>query len=208
MSAEVQTPLPPNVPDHELIARIGAGAYGEVWLARSALGTERAVKVVHRANFTHAKPFDREFTGIEHYEPLSRQHEALVDVLQVGRDDSAGWFYYVMELADPAHPGSAEYLPQTLKELLRTRGRLLVGEVAALGVRIAEGLAFLHAHGLVHRDLKPSNIIFVDGAPKLADVGLVSTIGAELSFVGTEGYIAPEGPGSPAADVFALGLVL
>ncbi len=39
---------PPQVPDHELIRRIGQGAYGEVWLARNALGTWRAAKIVYR----------------------------------------------------------------------------------------------------------------------------------------------------------------
>src|SRR5262249_50147176 len=44
--------------------------------------------------------------------------------------------------------------------------------------------------------------------PKLADIGLVTQIGTQVTFVGTEGYLAPEGPGQPAADIFALGKVL
>jgi len=44
--------------------RIGRGAYGEVWLARSALGTLRAVKVVYRARFEDDHPYEREFKGI------------------------------------------------------------------------------------------------------------------------------------------------
>src|SRR6516164_2814726 len=40
-------PKPPVIPDHELVRRIGRGSYGEVWLARNALGTWRAVKVVY-----------------------------------------------------------------------------------------------------------------------------------------------------------------
>lgn len=207
MPAELAASPPPRVPDHELLGQIGSGSYGDVWLARNALGTPRAIKFVHRQKFDHARPFEREFSGIQQYEPISRQHAALVDVLQVGRDESDAWFYYVMELADCA-PAGGKYVPQTLKALLGARGRLPVSEVAIIGTRIAEGLAFLHDRGLVHRDLKPSNIIFVDGAPKLADAGLVTHIGGEQSFVGTEGYIAPEGPGTPAADIYALGLVL
>ncbi|MBI4661118.1 MAG: PD40 domain-containing protein, partial [Verrucomicrobia bacterium] len=52
------------------------------------------------------------------------------------------------------------------------------------------------------------NIIFVDGRPKLADIGLVADVGKTLSFVGTEGYLPPEGPGSPQADIYSLGKVL
>ena len=72
-------------------------------------------------------------------------------------------------------------------------------------------LEFLHQQGLVHRDIKPSNIIFVHGQPKLADVGLVTTIGlhgGDASYVGTEGYLPPEGPGTVAGDIYALGKVL
>jgi serine/threonine protein kinase len=77
-----------------------------------------------------------------------------------------------------------------------------------LFVSLASGLSHLHQHGLIHRDIKPSNIIFVQGRPKLADIGLVAGSDETRSFVGTEGYIPPEGPGTPAADVFSLGTVL
>ena len=53
-----------------------------------------------------------------------------------------------------------------------------------------------------------SNIIFVSGQPKLADIGLVTGIDEAKSFVGTAGYIPPEGPGRPEADIYSLGKVL
>jgi serine/threonine protein kinase len=90
----------PAIPEHELLRPIASGAYGQVWLARNTLGSYRAVKIVHRGNFDHDRPFEREFAGIKAFEPLSHSHEGLVDLLQVGRDDAAGYFYYVMELAD------------------------------------------------------------------------------------------------------------
>lgn len=75
---------------------------------------------------------------------------------------------------------------------------------------LANGLDVLHGHGLVHRDIKPANIVFVNGVPKLADIGLVAVVDPDRSrsFVGTEGYLAPEGPGRPTADIFSLGMVL
>src|ERR1051325_6047192 len=70
---------PPVIPNHELLRLIGRGSYGEVWLARSKLGTLRAVKVVYRATFKDSRPFEREFKGIQKFEPISRSHEGLVD---------------------------------------------------------------------------------------------------------------------------------
>ncbi len=95
---------PPSIPDHELIRPIDRGAYGEVWLARSIVGTLRAVKVVYRHDFGDDHPFDREFRGIQKFEPVSRSHPGLVNILQIGRNDAEGYFYYVMELADAAEP--------------------------------------------------------------------------------------------------------
>ena len=61
---------PPHIPDHELLRRIGVGAYGEVWLARTVLGEWRAVKIVRRDAFgDDPRPFEREFEGIRRYEP-------------------------------------------------------------------------------------------------------------------------------------------
>src|SRR5438445_7373639 len=89
-----------RVPDHELIRLIGRGSYGEVWLAKSTVGAYRAIKIVYERNFRHKRPFEREFKGIQKFEPISRLHEGLMDVLQVGRNDEGGYLYCVMELAD------------------------------------------------------------------------------------------------------------
>ena len=203
----------PTIPDHTLVQHIGRGSYGDVWLARSALGTLRAIKVVYRARFHDARPYEREFTGILKYEPLSRTHEGLVQVLHVGRNDECGYFYYVMEPADRAIElgGSAQsndYTPRTLRSELTRRQSLTSAEAGALAARLAGALGHLHANGLVHRDVKPSNVIFVNGQPKLADIGLVTDVGEARSFVGTDGFIPPEGPGTAKADLYSLGKLL
>ena len=211
--ADTQNAPPPNIPDHELLRLIGRGGYGEVWLARNtSTGVYRAVKVVRRRAFEQDKPYEREFGGLRKFEPVSRSHDGLMDVLHVGGDDTAGLFYAVMELADDCVTGQqvdpAAYVPRTLRSEIRTRGRLPFEESLQLGVSLTSALGHLHKQGLVHRDIKPSNIIFVGGAPKLADIGLVTDLDATCSFVGTEGYVPLEGPGAPQADLFALGKVL
>lgn len=224
----------PLIAEHALVCAIASGAYGQVWLARSALGTYRAIKLVHRSNFDHDRPFEREFAGIQKYEPVSRCHEGLVDLLQVGRNDAEGYFYYVMELADNANstggsdlhePGATPelpaagsggplsraevpYLAKTLKQVIHAHGRLSYEECLRVGLSLSSALSYLHGQGLVHRDIKPSNVIFVEGIPKLADVGLVTGVGETRSYVGTEGFIPPEGPGTPQADIYSLGIVL
>ena len=243
----------PAIPDHELIRQVGGGSYGEVWLARNVMGAYRAVKIVYRRNFGNDRPFEREFRGIQKFEPISRTHDSQVDILHIGRNHD--YFYYVMELADDAGPERQErsdgvlecrsnghngfsglpntppldqstnpviqqpispalrcspsaYVPRTLKLDLSRRGRLPVAECVDIGIRLATALAHLHQHGLVHRDVKPSNVIFIAGSPKLADIGLVTGVDATVSCVGTEGFIPPEGPGTPQADLYALGKVL
>lgn len=201
-----------SISDHHLIRRIGSGSYGEVWLARSLMGLYRAVKVVYRRRFAEARPYERELAGIRSFEPVSRSHEGFVDVLHIGQNEAAGCFYYIMELADDLETGQQinpeTYQPRTLSRELKRRQRLSFPECAELGLLLSRALSQLHRQGLVHRDIKPSNVIFVNGTPKLADIGLVAGIEDACSFVGTDGYVPREGTGKPPADIFALGKVL
>lgn len=199
----------PQIPDHDMLRVIGRGAYGEIWLARSLTGALRAVKVVQRSNFESERSFNREFEGMSSFEPISRAHEGFMDILHVGRTDA--FFYYIMELADDCEQGqhidANHYTPKTLKSELEQRKRLPAEECIGIGLLLTEALEALHTRLLAHRDIKPANIIFVGGKPKLADIGLVAVSG-QRSFVGTEGYVPHEGPGTPQADIYSLGKVL
>src|SRR5581483_8862225 len=163
----------PVIPDHEVLRVIGRGAYGEIWLARSLTGALRAVKVVYRSTFESERAFNREFEGMSSFEPISRAHDGFVDILHVGRSDA--FFYYIMELADDVATGQRidveNYAPRTLKSELDQHTRLPTAECVRLGVSLTAALDALHTHGLTHRDIKPANIIFVNSAPKLADIG-------------------------------------
>ncbi|PYL54046.1 MAG: hypothetical protein DMF29_07140 [Verrucomicrobia bacterium] len=188
---------------------IGRGAYGEIWLARTVTGALRAVKIVYRSTFESERSFLREFEGMSAFEPISRGHAGFIDILHVGRTNE--YLYYSMELADDHLAGReidiVNYEPRTLKSDLGRHKRLSADESIRLGVSLTEALDALHTHGLAHRDIKPSNIIFTEGVPKLADIGLVAASGQQ-SFVGTEGYVPPEGPGTPQADIYSLGKLL
>ena len=201
-----------HIPDYELVIEIARGSYGQVWLARSVLDSWRAVKIVQRSLFEDPQPYQRELNGIRHYEAISRGHEGLIDVLHVGRNDEEGYFYYVMELADDQVVGqsvrSADYSARTLQSDLNARESLPADECAYLGGELADALHYLHAYGLVHRDIKPSNIVYVNGRPKLADIGLVAGSGVASGEVGTLGFLPEEGAGDWRGDLYALGKVL
>lgn len=199
------------ISDLQLLRRIGSGSYGEVWLARAITGALRAVKIVWREDFEFEKTFRREFEGIQQFEPISRGHQGLVDVLHAGWNEQRGFYYYVMELGDDAMHGTNidvdTYVPRTLTTDFKRHGRLNLAFCRETGIFLSDALGYLHSYGLTHRDIKPSNIIFVGDVCKLADIGLVAAHG-ERTFVGTEGFVPPEGPGTFAADIYSLGKVL
>jgi serine/threonine protein kinase len=211
----------PEAPDYEIFdPPFGQGAYGKVWLARNAIGQWQALKAVYRRRFgAHGEPYEREFSGIKRYKPISDKHPGLLRVDFVSTQKPAGYFYYVMELGDGLEPGwekaPLKYRPRDLATVRDGAAgqRLPVQECVRIGILLAEALEFLHSQGLTHRDIKPQNIIFVKDMPKLADVGLVTDIlpaGKQNTFVGTPGYMPPppEPPGTVQADIFGLGMVL
>jgi hypothetical protein len=211
----------PSAPDYELCDEpFGEGAYGRVWLARNAIGQWQALKGVYLASFAgDAGPYEREFNGIKRYKPVSEKHTGLLRVEFVSQKKREGYFYYVMELGDSLTPGweqnPALYKPRDLASVRDAAPgcRLAARECVRIGIVLCEALEFLHGQGLTHRDIKPQNIIFVNGLPKLADVGLTAEIRAnpkDGTLVGTLPYMPPlpEPPGTPQADIYGLGMVL
>ena len=108
----------PNIPGHVVYQRIGAGSYGEVWLAQNALGEWRAVKIVRRDKFDEDRPYEREFEGLSHYAPISLSHPSLLRVLQVEspRVHRTAWTLVIV-----AEPGAL-----SLRLVMRRAGKGLV----------------------------------------------------------------------------------
>lgn len=203
---------PAEIPQYEVLKKIGEGAFGQVWLARDRVGTFCAIKVIYRRNFPEAGPFEQEFEGVQNFAAISRRHAGWVPILHVGISETDGFFYYVMDVADDFKSGPnidpADYTPKTLGKLIVERQYLPVEECIRIGIDLADALAALHAHRLVHRDIKPGNIIFANHRPKLADIGLVAQIEKSKTSLGTEGFMLVGELGTRAADIFALGRVL
>jgi CHASE2 domain-containing sensor protein len=210
----------PDTPGYELFhPAFAEGAYGKVWLARNTAGQWCALKVIYLTKFDNdLDPYEREYNGVQKYKPISDQHPGLlrVDFVSTKKD---GCFYYVMELGDSLAPGWQQkttlYKPRDLvSERAQLRGkRLPVKECVRIGIILSEALDFIHRQGMTHRDIKPQNIIFVNGQPKLADLGLITEIRPAdqiRTLVGTPGYMppSPERPGTVSADIYALGMVL
>ncbi len=210
----------PEIPGYRLVEPpFGRGAYGTVWLAQNKRGEWRAVKVVSLDKFDNdSGPYDREFEGVTRYRDICDKHSGLLRVEFVSKKFDSH-FYYVMELGDSLEASWEKfpnaYKPRDLsRECARApQRRLPIEECLRIGLILTDTLDFIHRSGMTHRDIKPQNIVFANGRPKLADLGLIAYIRSpneEHTLVGTPGYMppAPERPGTPQADIYALGMVL
>jgi len=202
---ELPTEPPVEVPNHELIRCLGAGGFGQVWMAKHTVTEHyRACKLI---------PKDKalELEGLRRLKQKVPGHPGLFPIEDVGVVDD--WLYCLMPLADGATTDQAVldhsgYQPLTLDLHLLRHGRRPTFEVADVGVQLADAIRHLHAHGVTHGDIKPANIMRLNGHWNLADYGLARDLSAPTGHGHTPGYSPPEGPGSTKADQYALGVVL
>jgi serine/threonine protein kinase len=176
---------------------------GQVFLGRSPGGRLVAVKVI-RAELADDPGFRARF---------AREVAAARRV--------SGVFTAAVVDADPTAPlpwlvtGFVNGL--SLAEAVQDHGALPVASVLALAAGLAEGLAAVHAAGVVHRDLTPSNVLLASDGPRVIDFGISRAVEAtQLTrtgiAIGSPAYMSPEqaegGAVGPASDVFSLGAVL
>lgn len=195
---------PESVGPYRLIARLGAGGMGRVYLARSTGGRTVAVKVV-RAELAEDQEFrDRFRREVAAAQAVSGTYTA--PVVDADRDGPIPWL------------ATSYVLGPSLAEAVASHGPLPADSVRALGTGLAEALTAIHAARIVHRDLKPSNVLLATDGPRVIDFGIARALeGARLTstgrVVGSPGFMSPEqasgvAPVGPPGDVFALGAVL
>lgn len=197
-------------PELSILCRIGSGAYGEVWLARQPDGTFTAVKGILKPNPVNDH-FMREWRAVELFQTLPTPPEEIIPIREIRRIPQHG-FAYLMPLADSERPNWMQkpelYRPLTLRSILTAKRALPVEDVLRTGIRLAKALQFLQNHCLVHRDIKPSNVVYLNGQPVLADIGLLVDTREAASYVGTQGYVPVEQHGRFQADIYSLGILL
>ncbi|MFD9653398.1 outer membrane protein assembly factor BamB family protein [Streptomyces mirabilis] len=200
---ELEAGDPRQVGRYRIVARLGAGGMGRVYLGRSPGGRAVAVKVV-RPELADDGDFRRRFA--REVAAARRVNGVFTaGVVDADPDGSPAW------LATAYVPG----VP--LGDAVAAHGPWPEGPVLALGAGLAEALEAIHAAEVVHRDLKPSNILLAPDGPRVIDFGISVTGEASALtrtgvVVGTPGFMSPEQltgkPVGPASDVFSLGAVL
>ncbi|MFF4849332.1 serine/threonine-protein kinase [Streptomyces sp. NPDC001194] len=191
---------PREVGGYRVVARLGAGGMGRVYLAYTPGGRPVALKVV-RPELAGDPEFRRRFA--REVASAQRIHGLYTaQVVDSGADDPTPW------LATTYVPGPS------LQQAVHTYGPLPERTVLLLMAGIAEALQEIHRAGVVHRDLKPANVLIAADGPRVIDFGIARAADAGALTgtglrVGTPAFMAPEQalgrPAGPATDVFALG---
>ncbi|THA83096.1 serine/threonine-protein kinase [Streptomyces sp. A0592] len=194
---------PHTLGGHRLVARLGSGGMGTVYLARSATGRTAALKTMHAHIAT---------------DPAVRTRFRLeVDAARVMGPVHGARVFDADPLADTPWLATEYVLGPPLDEAVSLAGPLPEPAVRALGTALCAALAQLHASDVVHRDLKPSNIMITAEGPKVIDFGIARALGDDRltrtgTAAGTPAFMSPEQATglehTSAGDVFALAGVL
>ena len=198
---------PQRIGAYRLLARLGAGGMGHVYLARSDRGRTVAVKLVRE-----------DLAAQEEFRARFRQE------VQAARRVGGHWTAPVLDADTEAQvPWVATgYVagPSLQQVVGRDHGALPERSVRILAAGLAHALQDIHAAGIVHRDLKPSNVLVTIDGPRVIDFGIARALETQAgdgltrtgSLVGSPGFMAPEQVRgdriTPACDVFCLGSVL
>ncbi|WP_406261109.1 protein kinase [Streptomyces chartreusis] len=198
---------PQQIGAYRLLARLGAGGMGDVYLARSDRGRTVAVKLVRR-----------ELAAQEEFRARFRQE------VQAARQVGGFWTAPVLDAdteADVPWVATGYVAGPSLQQVVgQDHGALPERSVGILAAGLAHALKDIHAAGIVHRDLKPSNVLVTIDGPRVIDFGIAraletvdeSGLTRTGALVGSPGFMAPEQVRgdrlTPACDVFCLGSVL
>lgn len=188
---------------YRLLARLGEGGMGRVYLGMSAGGRAVAVKVIHA---DHARDSEfRERFKIEVAAAKRVQAAFTAPVIDAGEDDDPPWLVTSL-VAGPS-----------LADVIKSQGPLPAETVWRLVAGLAEALAAVHACGIVHRDVTPGNVLLAIDGPRLIDFGLARALGSSNMtatgiVIGTPAFLSPEhvrgDSVGPASDIFSLGSLL
>jgi eukaryotic-like serine/threonine-protein kinase len=189
---------------YRVVRKLGGGGMADVYLCEDlTLGRHVAIKVLLQRYLndpTFVERFRREAKAAA---GLNQQN--LVAIYDWGEVD--GTYYIVMEYVEG----------ETLKDLIRRRGRLSGNESVAVTLQLLAAVDFAHRSGIVHRDIKPQNIMIDrDGTAKVMDFGIARAGDSGMteagSILGTAQYLAPEQakgyPVDERSDLYSVGVCL
>ncbi|MFD3536725.1 serine/threonine-protein kinase [Streptomyces sp. NPDC058664] len=191
---------------YRLLAELGRGGMGRVFLGAAPDGRLAAVKQVH-ARFAADEDFRARFRReVEASRRVSGACTAAV--MAADTDAPTPWLASVF-VAGPSLGSAVERC-----------GTLPVETVRRLAVQLATALEEIHRAGLIHRDLKPENVLLSEDGARVIDFGIaraaeggnVTELTGTGLVVGSPAFMSPEQAEgrelTPASDVFSLGSVL
>lgn len=192
--------------DLEFGALLGEGAFAKVFKSQLH-GQEVAVKVLKKEGMANKGTIDDFKTEVEMLSLL--RHPSIVQFV------GAIWEPEMCIITELCTKGNLESL---LHRLQKSEHIMSVNKILKLFKKLAKGLIWLHAKGIIHRDFKPANILIDEqGNPKIADFGIshmkgTSAAAGEYGQAGSGCYMAPEVLGNETygtrADVYSFGMVL